>query len=197
MSHGLNILQALRAEMQRLGRKPSDIESAAVIETYLTMNAITLKKVRKKPNMPKERARDAIFDALAKIDGQDATQLTRHGGARIAAAKKQILEVMPGATVEQVVAEIEDRAARYKRKHPTRELTAMALVTWWAEVGGGPRTKAAVLNIYQAPAEGTWQPVMSKLLGVDMEIAMAKPWHDLSPDYRLAILKEMAKTEAA
>lgn len=195
-NHGMNILTALRDEMKRLGRKPSDIESAAVIDAYLDANAIKLKKVRKNPAMPKERARDAVFDALAKIDGQDLKQLTRHGGARIAAAKKQILEVMPDATIEQVVKEIEERAARYKRKHPSRDLTAMALVTWWAELGGGPKTQAAALNIYVEPPEGAWQPVMARLLGVEVEVVREKAWDDLAPDTRLATLKEMAKKTA-
>jgi hypothetical protein len=193
-THGLLILNALRENLRSLGRKPSDIESADVIDRYLAANGVKLKRA-KKPGTPKPRVRDEIFDALAKIDGQEVTQLTRHGGARIATAKKQILEVMPEATTAQVLAEIEERAARYKRKHPTRELTAMALVTWWAELGGGLKTKAAALDIYQEPAG--WQPVLCRLLGLVPEVAAAKAWHDLSPDYRMAVLKEIAKQTAA
>lgn len=167
--------------------------NVATIITLLLENEGGLVKRRRKPkNAPKPRARDAVFDVLARIDGQDAKQLTQHGAGRIGNAKKQILEVIlqatPDATTEQVVAEIELRAAAYKRKHPTRELTAMALVTWWGG-SGGPSTTAAKRNIYIEPPG--WRGVAAVLYaGTDMH---TRAWLDLSPDYRTAICADIER----
>lgn len=193
MTHGLAILQALRAEMHRLGRKPSDVESAAVIDGYLEANAVKLKRVRK-PGLPKPRARDAVFDLLAKLDGvADTTKLTRHGAARIGAAKAQLLEVMPGRPTNEVLSEINDRWGRWCRKHQdTKVQTVMALVTHWAKLGGGPKTQAALADIYQEPS-GDWRRVASIVLRVDLEVLQEKQWLDLGVDYRRAVLQDMAK----
>lgn len=193
MTHGYRILQALRDLMKSLRRKPSDVESAAVIDGYLADNGVKLKRVRK-PSMPKPRARDAVFDLLAKLDGVvDTTKLTRHGAARIGTAKTQLLEVMPDRTVDEVLAEIGERWARWCRKHnDPKTQTVMALVTHWAELGGGPKTAAALTDIYQEPS-GDWRRVATVVLGVDIEVLREKQWLDLGVDYRSAILKDMAK----
>ena len=193
MTHGHRILQALRDLRRVLCRKPSDVESAAVIDGYLADNAVKLKRV-KKAGTPKLRARDAVFDLLAKLDGvADTKQLTRHGGAKIAAAKAQILEVMPDRTTDEVCAEINARWARWCRKHTDAKVqTVMALVTHWAELGGGPKTQAALLDIYQVP-DGDWRRVAAVVIGCEAAALADKAWTDLGPDYRSAILKDMAK----
>lgn len=196
MSHGLKMIVLLREEMKRLGRKPVDLESAAVLDLYLTTHEIKLKKVRK--NAPKPRARDAVFDLLAKLDGvADTKQLTRHGGSKIAGAKKQILDVMlevnPDVTTDQVMTEINERWARWCRKHTDpKTQTVMALVTHWAELGGGPKTQAALLDVYQEPT-GDWRRVAAVVLQCDPAVLIDKPWLDLGVDYRSAILKDMQK----
>lgn len=155
MSHGAEILKALRAEMTRLGRKPSDVESGAVIDAYLDQNAVKLKKKRK-PGMPKSRARDEIFDLLAKLDGQDVKQLTRHGAARVGEAKKQILEVLEGLTTVEVIEQINGRWGRWCQKHTDKKTqTVMALITHWGELGGGPKTKAEKFDPYKRP-DASW-----------------------------------------
>lgn len=198
-SHGLTLIVLLRENMKQLGRKPSDVENAAVIDQYLEANAIKMKRVRKKAEV-KPRARDAIFDLLAKCDGQTGT-LTRHAGSRIAAAKKQILEVMPGADTATVVAEIEKRWARFCRKFTEKRMqTAMALVGHWGEFGDADatdrrRTRAEAMNIYIEPA-GDWRAVFCRLFGVTPDVAQEKLWPDLAPDYRTAILAELLKIGA-
>lgn len=179
--------------MQRLGRKPSDIESVSVIEDYLKQNGVKLKKVRK--NTPKVRARDAVFDTLAKIDNCNPLQMTRAEAGRVAAVKKQILEVLPEATVEEVVAEIGRRVIRYKQLHRDWQITSTALGSHWSECGGGEKTQSEKHNIYLEPATD-WRTVFCYLFGIDREVAQEKLWPDLSPDYRMAILKEMAKKSA-
>ncbi len=195
MSHGLKILTVLREEMKRLGRKPSDIESASVIDMYLEVQGVKLKKLRK--NAPKPRARDAIFDLLAKIDGvTDTTKLTRHGASRIGGAKTQILEVLPGKTTDEVLAEINDRWTRWCRKHTdAKTQTVMALVTHWAELGGGPKTQAAMTDIYQEPTLD-WRRVAAVVLNVLPVILSERAWSDLSPEHRTAILKDIQKNRS-
>lgn len=192
-SHGTRIWRTLIQLMRDLGRKPSEVEGAHAIDCYLEANAVALKKVRKQSEDPKPRARDLIFDALAKIDGQDLAQLTKQGAHRIAGAKKQILAVMPGASTSLVVEEIERRAAAYRRKHPSRELTAMALVTWWAELGGGPMTKAAVADIYVEPA-CDWRATFCEVLRVERTARLDEiAWSDISPEFRRQVLDHLAR----
>jgi len=196
MTHGVQILQALRAEMAFLGRKPSDIESAAVIDEYLARNGVKMKRIRK--NAPKPRARCAIFDLLAALEGvTDTKQLTRHGGSKIAGAKKQILDVMqavnPEVTTDQVIAEIRLRWDRWCRKHPDKKVqTVMALVSHWAELGGGPKTKAAAMDIYQIP-DGDWLADLCVVMKCTREAAQGREWLDFSPDTRKSILEYRAK----
>lgn len=191
MSHGVEILKALRAEMSRLGRKPSDVESGAVIDDYLKVNGVKMKR-KKKPGMPKVRARDEIFDLLAKLDGQDVAQLTKHGGARIGTAKSQILEVMKDSTTEQVIEQINLRWAVWCKKHTDKKVqTVMALIGHWGELGGGPAPKIRMLDrLYQQPA-WDWKPDFLRIHpGADAaEWVEGKSWDDLQLSYREELIK--------
>lgn len=190
MTHGLQILTALREEMRRLGRKPSDVESAAVIDAYLEMNEVKLKRLRK--NMPKPRARDAVFDLLAKLDGQDVAQLTRHAGSRIAGAKKQILDVLPDMTTDLVIAEINRRWEAWCRRFPDKRMqTVMALVSHWAELGGGKKTEREELDVYREP-DFDWKSVLrEKFAGTPfVEELNQKTWSDVPLDIRRKMLVE-------
>lgn len=192
MNHGCEILKALRAEMARLGRKPTDPESEAVINDYIELHALKLKKKRK-PGMPKIRKRDEIFDLLAKLDGQDLTQLTKHGAARIGEAKSQILDVMPDMETAVVLEEIQLRWDRWCRKHFDRKTqTVMALVSNWGQLGGGPKTKAEKLDIYQEP--GNWHGAAVELYGKGTADEMvARGWPDIRALFGLEILRKLAE----
>lgn len=195
MSHGAEILAALRAEMSRLGRKPSDVESAGVIDGYLELHAMKLKKKRK-PGMPKTRARDEIFDLLARLDGQDLKQLTKHGAARIGEAKSQILDVMPDMELVVVIQEIEERWARWCRKHTDKKVqTVMALIGHWGELGGGPKTKAEKLDPYKEPSWDWRAAAIRKFPDSHFadEVTAGKPWVDVQLFARQEILAEWAK----
>lgn len=200
MTHGMIILLALREEMRRLARKPSDVESAAVIDDYLAAQGIKLKRV-KKPGAVKPRARDGVFDLLAKCDGiPEGAKLTRMAGSRLAGAKKQIVDAMleddPNVTTDQVVAEIEKRWARYCREYREKRMqTAMALVSHWGKFADADRTdraktKAELMNIYLEPT-GDWRRVAAIVIKCDRAVLDEKQWLDLSPDYRTAVLKDM------
>ena len=76
------------------------------------------------------RPRDELFEALADVEGADLSALTRSARGKLNAATKQLREV--DATADDVRA----RAAIYRRKHPTWELTAPSLVKFWPSLNG-------------------------------------------------------------
>lgn len=80
------------------------------------------------PEPKKPRARLPLNDALASLNGADPLQLTGPAWATIGVALKQIKEVCPEVTVE----EIQRRAANYRLKWPDA-LTPTALAKHWAD----------------------------------------------------------------
>jgi Helix-turn-helix domain len=76
------------------------------------------------------RPRDELFEALAEVEHASLTDLTRSARGNLNAATKQLREI--GATAEDVTV----RADRYRRLHPTWELTAQALVKHWPSLDG-------------------------------------------------------------
>jgi len=161
-----------------------------VILRVLELNTVIARKNKK--GMPTVRKRDEIFDLLSKIDGQDPDQLTRHGAARIGTAKKQILEVLHDKTTVEVVEEIEQRWAVWCKKHfDAKTRTVMALVTHWAELGGGRMTKIQALDPYQNP-DWDWRKAMGdKYPGTPfVEDIAEKVWSDISVDVRKLLLTE-------
>lgn len=141
-SHGERIIDGLVELMRKLGRKPSRIESAHWIDAYLAANGVKMKRAPRKSG-PRP-TRDIVFDEIAAIDRLDLAQITKASASSVAGVKKQILEVMPGATPEAVVMEIRGRVATFRRKHPTWELTARTLLKWWAQLGSGPAPESAM-----------------------------------------------------
>jgi len=177
--------------MRTLGRKPSDVESVSVIDGYLAANGVKLKRLRK--NEPKPRTRDAVFDLLASLEGHDLKAITRQTGGRIAGCKKQIMEVMPGATLDQMCVEIRERWDRWRRKSPnTSTHTANALVTWWSSLGGGVKTVAEADNIYVEP-DGDWWSALCSACEIQVPAQNHSAWLDISPEIRKKTLAYLRK----
>ena len=185
-THGEGLYDALRAEMIRIGRKPSRPEAVAVFNDYLAANAVKLK--RKTKGTPAPRARDAVFDLLATLDGQNLAEITRAGGSKIAAAKKQILEVMPEASVEQVCEEIRVRWARLQQRFREKKMqTAPTLAKWWATLSPGEKTPGSKPDVYKEPE--AWKATANELYpGSDIT---SRNWLDLGTDIRANIIRHL------
>lgn len=84
------------------------------------------------PKSPKPpRARDPLFDALAKAEGSAPEQLTTPAARAIGVALANIKRVCPGLTAD----EINRRAQNYRRTWPNATITASALSKNWARFG--------------------------------------------------------------
>jgi hypothetical protein len=92
----------------------------------------------------KPRGRDALFDALAAVDGSDPAQLTKPAASAVGVALAAIGKVCP----ELTPGEIARRAAHYRAHFRDAMLTPSALAKWWARCerppggGGGGRPQA-------------------------------------------------------
>jgi hypothetical protein len=86
------------------------------------------------PVKRKERPRNALFDALAKLDCPDLSQLTAPAAGRVAKALQAIRQVSPDVTKE----EIEARAANYLLHMPNATLTSTALSAHWGRCQHAP-----------------------------------------------------------
>jgi|GEM_PF-2100849 len=91
------------------------------------------------PKPRKPRKRNPLLDALAAIGGADPAQVTGKAWGGIGAALKEISEVCPGVTVE----EINRRAGHYRQHMPGAMLTAHALAKHWATCDRPPPSAQA------------------------------------------------------
>lgn len=82
------------------------------------------------------RPRNPITDALGKLDCSDLKQMTASAWGRVAKAKKEIVEVCPDVSPE----EINRRAENYKAKMGGAMLTSTALSANWAKCDIGSET---------------------------------------------------------
>jgi len=88
------------------------------------------------PKPRKTRERNPTLDVLAAIGGADPAQVTGKAWGGIAAALKEIREVCPGVTAE----EINRRAVHYRQHMPGAMLTAHALAKHWATCDRPPQS---------------------------------------------------------
>ena len=110
----------------------------------------------KVPRMTKAAVQGELFDALCAVCGYNAKEMTRAGKRAAGVALADIRAVMPDLTVLQ----IESRAAAYKRKHPTWELTPSSLAKHWGEFGGDS-TRSAKRDTYCEPPN--WRETAKRL----------------------------------
>lgn len=84
-----------------------------------------------------KRARNPIFDAVAVACGKQLASLTRTAEHEIGVAQAEIRRALTseGIPENEWIVEIDRRARRYKRLHPTWELTPSSLKKWWPELG--------------------------------------------------------------
>lgn len=145
---------------------------------------------------PTERGK--IFNALALATGtRDPAQLTRNGAKAVRLAMRDIVEVCQGMNDEQIIAEIQRRAALYVKKWPDpRNLTAPAFAKYWAEFGGD-RTRTAKMDIYIEPT-GNWRTAAHNLWPdakdwINPHDWDTIRWFDVASDQRKMILQVLFK----
>jgi hypothetical protein len=75
------------------------------------------------------RKRDSIMDALAMIECEDLSQVTKPAWSKHANARQIIMEVSPDVTPD----EIKRRANNWKSHHPDCSCTSTAIASHWAK----------------------------------------------------------------
>lgn len=147
-------------------------------------------KRRRKPKGVKIPQVNPLFDALALATGtKDLREVTRNAGKMIGVALRDIAEV----TLDLEPAEIYRRAAAYKSRHPTWDLTATALAKHWGEFGRGEQTRSARTDPYQIP-KFDWLAIMrARYPGavlVDSLASGESTWSDIPIDIRKSVIAE-------
>jgi len=133
--------------------------------------------------VPKGRL-DALFDALALVEGGNTKHLTKSAKGKIVTARKQIMEVSPEVSPEQIA----QCAKEYRRKWPTWKLSSMSLCTHWHELTPAEPTEAAKDDVYTEP-EGEWRSLVPAALNIESYPPDWKAWKDIPVNYRPAIKK--------
>ena len=93
-------------------------------------------------NRRANRNRDPILDVLAALDGSDLSQVTQGAWGAAAKARKDIMEVTPDVTPE----EIQRRADRYRLKFPNSALTPSAVAKHWGALSAPALPQETPLN---------------------------------------------------
>ena len=113
---------------------------------------------------PRVRVRNEVFDALVVVTGTPLDQVTRALGGQVAAALRDIKEVCPEVTVE----EVRKRAAVYRQKWPKVSLSPSALAKHWGSLGSEKKEGGAeVARVSQGVGEPTWDwREVARVLGI-------------------------------
>lgn len=173
------------------------IQDARAGDSTFRLTADTLATALRAPlakEMPKAKPlrtkRNPLFDAIAHGFGWNGN-ITRAAGRTVATALKDILEVDPDVTPDDLT-----RGCDYVKKRFT-SAGPMALPAHWHEISRNKteRTRAAKLDIYQEPA-ADWRSAALKLYPDALEWGSphnfaAMDWRDVSTTIRPDILKAM------
>ena len=177
----VSVHDALTASSLPEGKGTGNRERKGVVSADADEPALTLESPEDPPPLPPAgsdvkkkkggRERDAVFDALLRVCGMPMSGLTGSEGGRVAKARKEIMDAMPQdrPTLDMesfIVAEIERRAAAYRREWPNAELTPTALASNWSRFAGGQKKEGGgptLLTIENAP-EG-FEEAMEALFG--------------------------------
>lgn len=142
----------------------------------------------------------ALFDALAAACGVDPREITNGMGATIGTALADISSVTP----DLAAAEIDLRAARYRREHQGWSLTPQSLAKYWGELGGpvGERKQysaSAATNALSPqdfiPEPDGWRTTLANDRYVD-EITLGMDWSAIRHATRKHILKRLEEALA-
>lgn len=186
MSFGKKCVEHIRGHLNTTGTKWSQLNGDKVAELIDARFAIDFPQAGK---MKRVNGRDVLFDAIAIACNVDLMGLTRNYAKQIATAKRDIVEASPNVTP----ADIETRAASYRRKYRDAALTPMALATRWPELGtnGVPGQSAKKPDAYVEPVGWRQSVVAQRASGLPRDVfesLCGRLWLDVPPDIRSAIV---------
>ncbi len=95
------------------------------------------------PTVTKPRPRNDLLDALVSLDGANPLEVTRVAFGAAATALRDILEVMPDASVPEILR----RAANYRLHFHGMPCTATAMAKNWGQCSSPPQRQAKPVNI--------------------------------------------------
>jgi hypothetical protein len=141
------------------------------------------------------RARDLCFEALAEIQGSCLKELGRNERGQINRALRDLREVAPQLTAE----ELKKRAGVFRERMPSMTLTAMVLSTWWSRLashGNGHQPGVLmdakpVVAAPEAEPEG-WRDAGRELYQCETR-ALWPQWAAVPSANRTEILKALKK----
>jgi hypothetical protein len=132
--------QDLPAEVQRVVHRKSGVVSTGSGLPPTQELPVEATQLRGRRRSPAPRPRRVDFDSLSSSVGLNPRGLTRDAAELVATkladirdAETERLGAQPEA--EQLAGEIAMRALRFRRRHPTWELTPGSLAKWWPELG--------------------------------------------------------------
>ena len=185
---GLKSAQAKAKAHVKGGSTTLATKAQPKVNTPSPSSVFTLQDSILPPGKP-GRARDGLFDALAQACGNDPLQMTA-SAARVCAVKmNEIKRAMPTVTA----AEIQKRAAAYRKKYRDAALTPAALCAHWGNLGdsghdNGPKSP----GLYQEPAFD-WQTAIREKWPLTDYPARQRweegSWSDVPLDRRAEILR--------
>jgi hypothetical protein len=141
------------------------------------------------PKAPKKHARNPLLDALVACDGSNPEQVTGSAWAAAAKALKEIKEVAPEVTPEEIAA----RARVYKALMPNVSIGPSALAKHWARCQ--PGRKQAELKPIEEPFDWrNWinenSPDTPYARGGEKEGAQ---WSELDRSYQTYLVEQIGR----
>jgi len=127
------------------------------------------------------RERNALFDALVLLTGTPLDQVTKALGGEVAAALRDIREVMPEVTAE----EINRRGAAYRAKWPKITLSPSALAKHWGSLAPAQKKEEGEASASREP-DWDWRAVSAGIYGE----AVTVPWNVMLPRMREEIVMQ-------
>jgi hypothetical protein len=129
----------LEGKGREQGKDQVSLASASAVASETPTSSLVLKSDEPEESAPKPtRPRNENFDALASLNGSDASKLTKPALSAVGVALGQIAAVQADLTPD----EIKRRAGHYRLRFPNAAMTPTALAKHWADCEHPPAPKS-------------------------------------------------------